>query len=123
MVSVDQSTQHVDPLHRRPAAARLNHRQPGSRARRQQLKTAMRSYGVVVPYVLGQHPVQLAFVPDQRPIQTLGPDRAHPAFRIGVPARVEDLAALVLFLPKTYVGPADQYDRQEAQQIGYPQRQ
>jgi hypothetical protein len=37
--------------------------------------------------VLGQHQAQLALVPDQGPIQTLGPYRAYPALRVGVRPR------------------------------------
>src|SRR4051812_9128698 len=37
--------------------------------------------------ILGQFPMHLAWTPNQRPIQTLGLDRAHPPFRVGVRAR------------------------------------
>lgn len=34
-----------------------------------------------------QHPVQLALAPDQRPVHTLEPNRAHPALRVRIRAR------------------------------------
>ena len=55
--------------------------------RRLKIQTAVWPYCVVVPEVLGQQSAQLGFIPDQRPVQTLGPYRAHPALGVGVRAR------------------------------------
>jgi hypothetical protein len=63
---VDHSTQHVDPLHRRLATAWLEQRQPGP-TWRLQVQAAVRSYGVVVPQVFGQHPAPSPHWPSRPP--------------------------------------------------------
>src|SRR4051794_35901237 len=45
----------------------------------------MRAGAVVVLHIGGQHLLQVMPVPDQQRVQTLGPDRAHPALRECVP--------------------------------------
>src|SRR3954464_4337512 len=40
--------------------------------------------GVVVLHVDGEHLLEVAPVPDQQPVQALGPDCTHPALREGV---------------------------------------
>ena len=52
-----------------------------------QVEGAVWPGGVVVPQILGEDPVQLRLVPDQRSVQTVAAHGAHPPFRVGVGAR------------------------------------
>jgi hypothetical protein len=85
-VFVDQATQNVDPLDVLPRDDRaVVH--GCCRYRDVQAEAPVRSSGVVVRQVRGQHPVQVPVVPDQNPVQTFGPYGAYPAFRVGVRSR------------------------------------
>jgi hypothetical protein len=57
------------------------------------IQRPVRSMPVEVIYVLGQHLFEVAPTDDQRPIQTLAADTAHPTFRDRVRTRRLDWAA------------------------------
>lgn len=68
-------------------------------ARRTKLKASMRSLIVVVPHILAEDPLRMVSAPDQHPIQTLPPNRLHPALgdRVGIrrlDGRRDDLRAV-----------------------------
>ncbi len=44
---------------------------------------------VVVPHIAGQHPLEVSTVPDQQPVQALGPHGAHPALGECVGPRIQ----------------------------------
>jgi hypothetical protein len=58
----------------------------GDAAGRAKRKASVRSLVVVVPHILVEHSLKVASAPDQHPVQTLLPDRPHPALgdRVGV---------------------------------------
>ena len=52
-----------------------------SRSRIKNVYRSVRSLVVVVPHVLVENPPKMTPTPDQHPLQTLLPDRPHPALR------------------------------------------
>lgn len=49
-----------------------------------EVEAAVRAGAVVVPEVVGQDSLKVATVPDQDPVQALGPQGAYPSFGVGV---------------------------------------
>ena len=85
-VLVNQTAEHVEAFDAIIDRERGHHRR-GSGCRDIEADTAMWTAAVVVLEVTGEDPPQMLTIPDQRPVQTLGSDRAHSPLDIRVRPR------------------------------------
>jgi hypothetical protein len=74
---VNQPAKDVDAFNV-PDNGQRGHRRHRRRLRNTKIDTAVRPGGVVVLQIGGQDAMEMLTVPDQHPVQTLGPDGAHP---------------------------------------------
>jgi hypothetical protein len=82
-VLVDETTQHVSSANVR--CSQVTHRWPSAPGRRPKIKAAMGPGFVVMSDVGAKDAFQVSSAEDERPVQALGSDGAHPAFaeRVG----------------------------------------